>query len=250
MVTTLVILLGLGLLIGLHEAAHMIVAKLFGVKVIKFAIGFGPILFSKQIGETSYELRILPLGGFVQFYGEKPSVKVERGFFSLAWYKRVLIALAGPVMNLILGFLFILGLLVFTKGWPIKEGIVKAFELCSYVITQTLGWVGGACLAKVKTADLAGPVMVTKIMADALKMGMSQFVFVLSIISLSLGLFNILPIPGLDGGHIALYTIVEGVLRKPLSEKVYLIWSYLGFVLLMTLMIYMVFSDVIKLLEK
>jgi regulator of sigma E protease len=78
MLTTIAILIGLGLLIGLHEASHMFVAKLFNVKVLKFSFGFGPLLLHKQIGETSYELRLLPLGGFVQFFGECPESRVPR----------------------------------------------------------------------------------------------------------------------------------------------------------------------------
>jgi len=248
MLTILAIVFGLGLLIGIHEAAHMIVAKLFGVKVLKFALGFGPLLISKRIGETSYEFRLLPLGGFVQFYGECPESKVKRGFFSLPWYKRSLIALAGPTMNLILGFLLILGLLVTAKGYPVLTGISKAFELCSGIITQTLGWIGGAFIGKAHMSEMSGPVMVTKIMSDALKEGAVQFTFVLSIISLSLGLFNFLPIPGLDGGHIFLYSI-EGFIRKPLSGKVYAIWSYTGFILLMSLMGWTVILDLVKLLR-
>lgn len=249
MLTTLAIILGLGFLIGLHEAAHMTVAKLFGVKVLKFSLGFGPILLSKQIGETSYELRVLPLGGFVQFFGECPESKVERGFFSLSWYKRAIIALAGPTMNLLLGFLLLLGLVVVFKEYPFIEGIRKAFQLSYYVIAQTLGCLGHSVAGKAHMNEMAGPIMVTKIMVDAFKMGMDQFLFVLAIISLSLGLFNVLPIPGLDGGHVALYS-VEGIIRKPLSGKVYAIWSQLGLVLLITLMGFIIFSDLIKLVTK
>ena len=82
--------------------------------------------------------------------------------------------------------------------------------------------------------EMSGPVMVTKLLIDAFKMGMDQFLFILSIISLSLGLFNLLPIPGLDGGHVFLYTI-EGLTKKPLSAKVYKYWQTLGMVLLLSL---------------
>jgi regulator of sigma E protease len=249
MLTALVILLGLGVLIGFHEASHMIVGKLFGVKVLKFSLGFGPVLLSKQIGETSYELRALPLGGFVQFYGECPESRAKRGFFSVSWYKRSIIALAGPIMNLVLGFLLLLFLVMAFKGYPFMEGVRKAFEISSFVIIQTLGWIGHGIAGKAHMSEMAGPIMVTKIMVDALKVDVSQFLFVLSIISLSLGLFNILPIPGLDGGHVFLYTI-EGALRKRLSRKVYEMWSKFGTILLIILMGFIIFSDIIKLVVK
>lgn len=237
---TVAIMLGFGLLIGFHEAAHMLVSKLFGVKVNKFAIGFGPILVNKVIGETSYELRLLPLGGFVQCDGEDPMSKVKRGFFSLSWWKRSLIALAGPVASLLLGYLIMFALLVLGRDWPILAGAAKAWELCRTVIVESLKFLSGQ--STVPDAAVSGPVMIVKILADSFHEGLVRFGSVLSIISLSLGLFNLFPIPALDGGHVFLYTL-EGIRGKKFHPKVYAVWSTIGAILLMALMFYTIFSD-------
>jgi len=249
MLTTIAILIGLGLLIGLHEASHMTVAKLFNVKVLRFAFGFGPLLLHKQLGETSYELRLFPLGGFVQFSGECPNSRAKRGFFSISWWKRCLIAFAGPIMNLFLGFLLLLALAMFFRGYPLIAGTQKAYEVSSYVTVETTKWIGHSVVGQTHLNEMSGPIMVTKLLIDSFKMGMDQFLFILSIISLSLGLFNLLPIPGLDGGHVFLYTI-EGLTGKLLSAKVYKYWQTFGMVLLLSLIGFTIFSDVVKLLGK
>lgn len=237
---TVAILLGFGLLIGFHEAAHMLVSKLFGVKVNKFAIGFGPILARLQTKETSYELRLLPLGGFVQCDGEDPASKVKRGFFSLSWWKRSLIALAGPVSSLLLGYLIMLALLVLGRDWPFWAGVAKAWELCYTVIAEFLKFLTGH--STVPDASVSGPVMIVKVLADSFREGLVRFGSVLSVISLSLGLFNFLPIPALDGGHVFLY-VLEGIRGKKFKPRVYSIWSTIGAVLLMALMLYTIFAD-------
>jgi RIP metalloprotease RseP len=67
-----VMVLGLAISIGLHELGHLIPAKLFGVKVPHWAIGFGPKLWKKKIGETEYSVRLIPLGGFITMIGMYP----------------------------------------------------------------------------------------------------------------------------------------------------------------------------------
>jgi membrane-associated protease RseP (regulator of RpoE activity) len=245
LITTLAIMLGFGVLVGFHEASHMLVSKLFGVKVKKFAIGFGPIVFSKVYGETSYELRLLPLGGFVQCDGENPESKVKRGFFSLPWYKRALIALAGPLASLLLGYLIVYGLLL-VKGWPLLLAVGKAAGFVAMVFTKTYQFFAGTLPPAEAAGGVSGPVMIVKILSDSLKDSVTQFMFVLSLISLSLGMFNLLPLPMLDGGHVFLYTL-EGIRGKKWPAKAYVIWNAIGMALLGALMLYTVYSDILKL---
>lgn len=245
MLTALVILLGFGTLIAFHEAAHMLVSKLFGVKVNKFAIGFGPILFSRKFGETNYELRILPLGGFVQCHGENPESNVKRGFFSLPWYKRALIALAGPLASLLLGYLIIYGLFL-AKGWPILLGLKKAYAFMVFIFTKSYQFFAGSLPPEEAAGGVSGPVMIVKVMADSLKQSVQQFLLILSVVSTSLGMFNLLPLPMLDGGHVFLY-LLEGIRGKKWPVKVYVIWNLIGIALLGALMFYTIFSDIAKL---
>lgn len=244
LLATVAILLGFGLLIGFHEAAHMLVSKLFGVKINKFAIGFGPILARLQTKETSYELRLLPLGGFVECAGDNPWSKAKRGFFSLSWLKRSLVALAGPLASLLLGYLLFYGLLVSARGWPLGKGAVKAWSLCYEVVAETIKFLIGR--STIPGASLSGPIAVVKVMTDSLKEGFVQFGAVLATISLSLGLFNLFPIPALDGGHVLLY-VIEGVRGKKFKPQTYAIWQMVGAALLVALMLYTVFSDLARL---
>jgi len=137
----LFILLGVGVSIALHEVGHLVPAKLFGVKVKKYMVGFGPTVFSRKRGETEYGIKAIPLGGYIAMVGmfppEKPGKKIRwkawsrqvaaaragqlqqfgadepgRNFYELPVLKRIVIMLGGPVMNLLLGCLFMIAALV------------------------------------------------------------------------------------------------------------------------------------------
>ncbi|MBN2830360.1 MAG: RIP metalloprotease RseP [Candidatus Cloacimonetes bacterium] len=97
----------LGVLVTVHEFGHLIVAKLFGIYVEKFSIGFGPKIFSYQGKTTEYRLSLLPLGGYVKMKGENADEKKpdEDSFSQKPWWKRALVTFGGPFFNLILGFL-------------------------------------------------------------------------------------------------------------------------------------------------
>ncbi|MBQ4464462.1 MAG: site-2 protease family protein [Oscillospiraceae bacterium] len=104
----LVAILVFFVIVVLHELGHFTVAKLCGIKVNKFAVGMGPVLLKKQKGETEYSLRALPIGGFCAMEGEDDSSDDPRAFMNKPVWQRMLVVLAGPVMNLILGFLLII----------------------------------------------------------------------------------------------------------------------------------------------
>lgn len=95
----------LGFLILIHESGHFFIAKLFKVKVEEFAIGFGPKIFTKQGKETKYELRLIPLGGFVRMEGEEQRSDNERSFNNASIPKRMGIVAAGAIVNIVFGIL-------------------------------------------------------------------------------------------------------------------------------------------------
>ena len=142
----LFMLVGLGLSIGLHEVGHLVPAKLFGVRVGQYMIGFGPRLWSKKIGETEYGFKALPLGGFISMSGMYPASDgkpvrglfrtlvqdarsandetiaegaEERVFYRLPMWKRVVVMLGGPVMNLILAVIIFT---VLASGIGLQQG--------------------------------------------------------------------------------------------------------------------------------
>ncbi len=111
----------LGGLIFFHELGHYSVAKLFGVKVEIFSLGFGKKIFSRQIGETQYCLSLIPFGGYVKLMGDDPykgvpAHEAERAFCTQKLYKRFLIVAAGPISNLLLAY--VLFSVVFFAGQP------------------------------------------------------------------------------------------------------------------------------------
>ena len=111
----------LGGLIFVHELGHFIAAKLLGVKVVRFSIGFGPRLFGFTRGETEYRVAILPLGGYVKMAGDDPSKPLApedrgRGFLEQKPWRRFVIAFAGPAMNLVFPAVVYFGLTLAQNG--------------------------------------------------------------------------------------------------------------------------------------
>jgi len=124
----------LGILIFFHEFGHFLVARLFGVGVEKFSLGFGPRLIGKRVGITDYRLSIVPLGGYVKMVGEEPDEDLDPQLIPLSFthkhvFKRILIVFAGPLFNMLLAVVifFVIalfsGILILTPTvGTIKEG--------------------------------------------------------------------------------------------------------------------------------
>lgn len=116
-------LLMFGVIIFVHELGHFLVAKACGVRVNEFALGMGPKILSFGKKETTYSLRLLPLGGFCAMEGEDEDSVDPRAFSKKKVWQRILVVIAGVLMNFLLGFLV---LLVAIGGFssPNSEGIV------------------------------------------------------------------------------------------------------------------------------
>lgn len=84
---------------------HFLVAKLFNVKIKQFAIGFGPTIWKKQGKETSYELKAIPMGGFVNMLGEDEPVEDQRAYNQKTIPQKIAILLAGGTVNIIFGLI-------------------------------------------------------------------------------------------------------------------------------------------------
>ncbi len=116
MTTVLLFLAVLSFLIAIHEGGHLISAKLAGVWVHEYSIGFGPSLISRKINETSYSLKPIPFGGFVKMAGEDvgkgaekdENVPEERKFYSQSPGTKMLISVSGPAMNLLAALLIMI----------------------------------------------------------------------------------------------------------------------------------------------
>ncbi len=108
-VSILLFIVSIGLLVTIHELGHFSMAKLFNVYVNEFSIGFGPQLFHKKKGETTYSIRAIPLGGYVSMFGEgieieDGSVPQTRSLTGIKKWKRAIIMAAGIILNFVLGY--------------------------------------------------------------------------------------------------------------------------------------------------
>ncbi len=108
----------LGFLILIHEFGHFICAKLTKVKVNEFALGMGPAIFKKQIGETLYAIRLFPIGGYVAMEGEDEGSDDPNAFSNKNIWSRLLIVSAGALMNFVLGFIITFILVVQAEALP------------------------------------------------------------------------------------------------------------------------------------
>ena len=111
----LLTILAFGLLIVVHELGHFLAARAFGVQIETFSIGFGKPLVNFERGGTNYRISWLPLGGYVKMKGDNPDDEAQEPdtYYAQSWWKRVLIAAAGPAANLILALLiFIISFLL------------------------------------------------------------------------------------------------------------------------------------------
>ncbi|MCB1037099.1 MAG: site-2 protease family protein, partial [Acidobacteria bacterium] len=97
-------IVALGLVIFVHEAGHLLIAKAFGVRVLTFSLGFGKRLWGFRRGETEYRVSLVPLGGYVKMSGELPGEGGDdpADFLNKARWQRFLVYLAGPAMNVVL----------------------------------------------------------------------------------------------------------------------------------------------------
>lgn len=229
----------LGILVIIHEGGHFVVAKLCKVKVNEFSIGFGKILLSRQKGETKYCLRLIPLGGFVSMEGEEEHSDAEGSFSNASILKKITIVSAGAIVNILFGLLVYFLLITFHYGIEIA-----AKSTINYI--GALGdsirilFTGGTTID-----DLAGPVGVATIVSQT--SSLTDFIYLLSVISLSLGITNLIPIPPLDGGKILIY-IIEFIKRKPLKEETSLKIQMAGFMFIIGLSVFVMYNDVARIL--
>ncbi len=113
------VIIGIGLLIFIHELGHFLVAKKIGVRVYAFSLGFGPAIISKQFGETNYKVSLIPLGGYVKLAGEQreeSNTGEDWEFMSKKPWQRAAVLVAGVSCNTILAF--ILFIVAFKVGVP------------------------------------------------------------------------------------------------------------------------------------
>ncbi len=228
----------ISMLILLHEAGHFIAAKWVGIPIERFSIGFGRRLWGFSHNETHYQLSLIPCGGYVL-----PAIADEEGFFSLPLGKRVLFALGGPFAN-ILGCLLCLSLINISQyGVSIDAVLIGPLR----ETWQLAGQICAAVPVLLSSPDqLSGIVGIVAMGGKHVGMSMSRLLQFCALLNVNLAIFNLLPIPPLDGGK-----IVMGVLERicaPL-RRIELPLTIAGWVALVGLMLYATVLDISRIAE-
>ncbi len=115
-------------LIFVHELGHFVTAKLSGVQVNEFSMFMGPAIWKKQIGETLYAIRLIPIGGYCAMEGEDEDTDNPRSFQKAVWWKRIIILVAGSAMNFLAGLLIYA--VLFMPAQTLVEPAIAEFEDC------------------------------------------------------------------------------------------------------------------------
>lgn len=352
MESVLSVALVLGGLIFFHELGHFAVARMFGIGVVTFSLGFGPKLFGFKMGATRYLLSAIPLGGYVQLAAQDPEDEAPADFppkthFRLrpAW-QRMLVVAAGPGFNFILAWLIFWGLflsygrmevlpvigqvqkdspaeiagilpddrVVAIDGKPVLRwddlagtvrqtgekpvtldiergpdgaasrvqvtltprmqvtknifgeeervpllGLVSAGKIMSTplgtgssagealgrtweVVSMTLQGMLKLIQRVVPLENLGGPIMIAQLVSRQAAEGLANVLALTAVISINLGILNLLPIPVLDGGHILFYTL-ETVFRRPVSQRWQQLTTRAGLAFLIGLMALALYND-------
>ena len=322
-------------MIFIHEFGHFIAAKLMGVRVNEFAIGFGPTLLKRKGKETLYAVRAIPFGGFCAMEGEDETSEDGKAFCNKKPWRRLIIIIAGAFMNLVLGLILVTcstahdkvigtarvhsfitenamssqsGLqagdeiiringrriysnidlnygLTNVKGdtldMQVKRGgqtvdldvkfdtetvndinyVKLDFYLTaekktfkgvienSFKTTLSYGRVVWFSLVDLITGKygisaMSGPVGVTAAIGTVAKSGFWDLLPMISLITVNLGVFNLLPIPALDGGR-AFFLLIEMIIRRPIPKKFEGAVHAAGMILLLGLIAVITVKDII-----
>lgn len=239
-IRTIVIgLFGVSFVILVHEFGHFIFCKIFGVGTPVFSIGFGPALASMKLGTTTFQLALLPLGGYVEI---SPT-----DLAALPYAPTILIMLAGILFNLL--FTYGIFLYLSTKYSPNEACIaMNGGWRCWFGIPTRIQTVLRTFLKEEGQTGLIGPIGIIRMIGHSAKLGFDFYLFILALISINIAFFNLLPIPFFDGGKIVFYTIQK--LAGPISTGAINYMYLLFFVLLLVITIYVSIRDIFGIRKK
>jgi regulator of sigma E protease len=235
------------LIVFVHEFGHFIAARKAGIKVYEFSIGFP---FSPRIitlfrhKETEFTLRLLPLGGFVSF--SKDGGEDNTALFEASYSKRAVILSAGSLFNIIFAFLVFVPVLVISKHLNLIDAIGLSANTVWEILSGTIMFIN-IFTGHGTMEGLSGPVGIAAIAGKAASKGILNLLYFTGVLSMSLGIMNLLPLPALDGGHLIML-LIESVRKKPISPKAYQLATVIGLTLFFILTIAVTYKDVAKLI--
>lgn len=342
-VQIIVSIVGIGILIAWHELGHYSMARLVGMRVLRFSIGFGPKVIGFVKNNIEYQISLFPIGGFVHIFGmtslEEGATEDPKSFINKSKWAQLLVVVAGPLFNYILAFvifisvfwlwspsqtpsllinhvspdspaeiagmkegdvvtyvnglaihtsqnflsniqdsqgktlvlsierphddstekenldlkllpkldqngLYKVGLgyvpLSFSFSGAVKESAYQLWSQSTGILTQL-----GETIFGKSSGQFGGIVEITRQLSHATGQGLKNLLWLLASLSVALGLFNILPIPALDGSKILMIAI-ESVIRRPIPEKAQLLINAAGIIIILGLMLLLTVTDVMR----
>jgi regulator of sigma E protease len=230
-----------------HEFGHFLVARKSGVKVYEFSIGFP---FSPRLvtlfhhKETAFTVRLLPLGGFVSF--SKDGDENGADLFSASCRARALILSAGSLFNVFFAFVVFVPVFVVGKHLDPINALLLSAQTVWEILSGTLLFLMNVFTGHGTMEGVSGPVGIAVMAGKAASKGILSLCYFAGVLSMSLGIMNLLPLPALDGGHLVML-FVESVRRKPLSPKAYQVATFVGLSFFLILTALATYRDVVKL---
>ena len=349
LLSVIAVIVVLSPIVIVHEFGHYLACRLTGIRVNEFSFGFGKVLWHKKKGDTDYQIRAIPFGGFVEPAGpmfhpkNAPEPPKTYEFAAKKWYAKFFMVVNGAVFNYLLAAL-IFSVLIYIKGMPendpvklpvqigsvaagypaeefhLQEGdvitavnhtpvtnwreftraleqregdlyltytradepysvtipdssfkpsapktlgvmvmptyvAVNPFQALGYGFYQCYYWTKfslqslGKSFTQKKAPDLAGPIGIVNVIHQSVHRSLLDFVFLIAMLSVAVGMFNLFPIPILDGGY-ALVFLWEGLTHKLPTEKTLNAAVNVGFCILLLLFIYASYSDIKRIFLK
>jgi regulator of sigma E protease len=223
-------------------------ARRASVKVYEFSIGFP---FSPKIvtlfrhRETDFTLRLLPLGGFVSFSKDGQDTEIV-DLFLTSRANRALIMSAGALFNIFFAFLVFIPVFWIGKQLPLIDAMELSAKTIGSVIAGTVLFLFDIFSGSGGTEGFVGPVGIALYAGKAAAAGFLNLLYFTGMLSLSLGIMNLIPFPALDGGQLFML-LVEAVRRRPLSLKTYQVINLAGMTVFLVLTVLVTYRDVARL---
>ena len=326
----------LSVIIIVHELGHLIAAKRFGVYCKEFSIGMGPVVYQKQVGETAWSIRALPIGGFVAMAGEEDddeadelNIPYERTLNGIKPWKQIVVMAAGAIMNVLLAWVLFIGITAYqgavsvpgralvasvqensaaekggmkagdeiirvkngkevlepktfndvvefiqyyngdteftvlrdgkqvmlhftptyvkdeSKYIPLLESIPYGTEKMVDSVTTIFESLG-KLVQGVGLKNLSGPVGIYQVTAQITQTGLLSTIALIGLLSVNVGIFNLLPIPILDGGRIFI-VLIETLIGRKLNERIQSAIMMAGLLMIVGIMVLATWNDISRL---
>lgn len=257
----LVALLILSGIIFVHELGHFIAARAVGIPITEFSVGMGKEVLGVTRGRTRYRLNWVPLGGYVSMgsIDGKPAIE------SKPYWAKALFISGGVLMNLLLAVailtaIFMAGgrvavtdgqalVAVYIEPRPALEALeagIRTTALTSWHMLSSIPNAIAGLFTAPEASGLSGPVGIVQVTQQTSTNGLLSALYLTALLSIAIGVFNILPILPLDGGHLLMHT-VELFMRRPVPARVMAILSYSGLALVLALMVAVTILDLKRL---